>query len=121
MKRHILEFYVIQTIRRPAIKIAHVFISGLRLNGSGLTGATGVYLSNVDKVFIERSWIGYAQYLRTAIALLSVGDAVIDSVRCEQSMNIITADSATRSLSLLNVVATIQSSAQATKITTGVR
>jgi len=102
-------------------KIAHVFISGLRLNGSAVTSGTGIVLSNVDKVFIERSWIGYTQLPRTAISLQSVGDAVIDSVRCEQSMNVITADSATRSLSLINVSATIQSSAQATKITTGVR
>lgn len=115
-------------------RIAHVFISGLRLNGSGISGSTGIYLISVDKVLIERSWIGYTQLVsssvfpggptteppRTAIRLDSVGDAVIDSVRCEQAMNVITADSATRSLSLTNVDATIQSSAQATKVTKGV-
>ncbi|MBA3246980.1 MAG: carboxypeptidase regulatory-like domain-containing protein [Pyrinomonadaceae bacterium] len=95
-----------------------IFISGLQVNVTNL-GGNGVYLSDARRVFIERSHFGWSHVTTAAIALGNIGDATIDRADCVDAANIIYADDATHRLTVINsVYATLDSSAQITKVVT---
>ena len=82
-------------------RLAHLRISGLRLNGTGL-GGNGVWVQNAERVTIESSWFGYAANPGTAIALINVDNGTIRDVRAEAAFNRIHADSACKSLTVVD-------------------
>ncbi|MGH9276518.1 MAG: glycosyl hydrolase family 28-related protein [Acidimicrobiales bacterium] len=85
-------------------RVANVVISGLRVCASGISAARAVYILNTERVRIEHSWFGYTTTEHEAIKLQNVGDAVIDSCRCEAGANVIAADAATTSLTVSETV-----------------
>lgn len=96
---------------------AHIYITGLRVNGSFLPNGYGVKIQNAQNVTIERSWFGWAQNQNTAISLTNAGNVKLDSVKCEAGMNRIEADAATTSLTISNSnYTTLASQAQITNV-----
>jgi len=66
-------------------RVAHVTLSGLRVNGwNGSEDlGSGVYITKADEVQIRTSWFGWASRSKAAITLSDVGNAEIDSVICD--------------------------------------
>lgn len=98
-------------------RASFVELEGVVINGSGLSGARGVYVRHVDSVRIEQSWFGYVTQPCTAIELVGVRYAVLDAVRCEAGMNRIVADASVRLLVVReSVYAGLRSDAQVTRV-----
>lgn len=96
----------------------NVFISAVRMNVSNLA-ASGVFLSGVDKVLIEKSHFGWSHNADAAIVLKNVTAAILDRVECVDHANTIRADGDTRSLSVINsIYETLDSAAPSTKAIT---
>ncbi len=95
-----------------------VFLSRIRMNVSNLN-ASGVYLLDAQRVFIERSHFGWSHRADSAINLVNVGEAVLDLVECVAAAHTIRADASTQKLTLINsTYEHLDSAAQITKVIT---
>ena len=82
-------------------RLAHIRISGLRVNGTGL-GGNGVWVQNAERVTIERSWFGYAGFPGTAVALINVDNSTLRDVRAEAAFDRIHANVGCKVLTLID-------------------
>lgn len=90
--------------RSSSHKVAHVAISGLRINGNGIDDGRGIEVRHTEHVAIADTWIGYSGYRRDAIYLAGVDRATIDNCHFTAGMDAIYADDATRSLTVRDTV-----------------
>lgn len=82
-------------------RLAHIKISGLRVNGTGL-GGSGVWVQNARRVTIERSWFGYAGFPGTAVALVNVDNTTLRDVFAEARFDRIYANVGCKVLTLID-------------------
>ena len=78
-----------------------IYVTNLEMNVSNF-GQYGHQLFNADRVFIEKSRYGWSHLAAAAIALNSVGTAVLDQVKLEESADHIFADANTQELTVIN-------------------
>jgi len=78
-----------------------IFISGIEMNVTNLQ-ASGILFSGVERVFIEKSHLGWSHNADSAISLISVGEAILDQVECVDHAYRIRADSGTGRLTIIN-------------------
>jgi hypothetical protein len=98
----------------PSAPIDLLYVSNLEMNVSNF-GQYGHNLSNVDRVFIEKSRYGWSHLAAAAIALKSVGTAILDQLKLEESADHIFADANTQELTVINSTNVhLDSSAQST-------
>jgi hypothetical protein len=103
-------------------RISAVKIENLRVNGSFLGAAAGVYIHNTEKVKIERARFGHNQTTSSpAVKLVAVGDATIEHLLANESLtNRIDADSDTRSLTIIDSeYGELNSQAKVTRVVKG--
>ncbi|MDQ1728447.1 MAG: hypothetical protein QOD33_572 [Pyrinomonadaceae bacterium] len=93
-----------------------VYVSGLRMNVSNLN-TSGFYLDSIENLLVENSYHGWSTNAATAINLLTVDNAILDRVECAARADRITADAATRSLTIIDSVYNqLDSLAQTTRV-----
>jgi hypothetical protein len=80
-----------------------VFISGIRMNVNNLQ-SSGIALRDVERVFIEKSYLGWSHNADAAITLQGVGEAIIDQVECAAHAYRIRADATTSRLTVVNSI-----------------
>lgn len=80
-----------------------VFMSGIQMNVNNLA-SRGIVLSNVERVLIEKSYLGWSHNADSAISLFTVGEAIIDQVECAAHADRIRADAETNRLTVVNSI-----------------
>ena len=78
----------------PSAPIDLVYISALRMNVSNLH-TSGLYLTDLQGVFIEDGRFGWSQNVDSAINLVNAGSAIISRIECADSVRRVLADAAT--------------------------
>ncbi len=93
-----------------------VFISGIQMNVNNLE-SVGIVLSSVERVFIEKSYLGWSHNADAAISLYAVDEAIIDQVECAAHAYRIRADANTNRLTVVNsIYQYLDSFAQTTEV-----
>ena len=91
-----------------------VYVTNLEMNVSNFN-QYGHHLTDIERVFVEKSRYGWSQNAAAAINLMNVGSAILDKLTCEADADHIVADSNTRELTVINsTYAELLSSAQKT-------
>src|ERR1043166_5187164 len=99
----------------PTAPIDLLYITDLRMNVSNFE-TTGNYFETLDRVLIEDAQYGWSHNAGSAIGLHGVGSAVISRAVLTEAANVITADAATGSLTVINSTYDhLESQAQTTK------
>jgi Calx-beta domain/Carboxypeptidase regulatory-like domain/Pectate lyase superfamily protein len=99
----------------PTAPIDLLYITDLRMNVSNF-GTTGNYFETLGDVLIEDAHYGWSHNAGSAIGLHGVGSAVISRAVLTEAANVITADAATGSLTVINSTYDhLESQAQTTK------
>jgi hypothetical protein len=80
-----------------------IYISRLRMNVNNL-GFSGLYLYRANRVFVGDSFFGWSHNASAALAILDVGEAVLDKLECVLSANTIYADARTGKLTVINSI-----------------
>jgi hypothetical protein len=102
----------------PSAPIDLIYVSGLYMNVSNLN-AWGNYLSDPQRVLIEKSHYGWSHIADGAINLVRVGNAILDQVECVASANRIRADAGTGKLTVINSIYTyLDSQSPTTRVIT---
>ena len=98
----------------PFFPIDLLQVTGIFMNVSNF-GTTGHYLSEIERVLIEKSHYGWSTNAGSAITFLGVENAIIDESEFEADANRIVADAATGKLTVINSLYThLDSQAQTT-------
>ncbi len=96
--------------------ISLVFMSGIQMNVNNLE-SFGIVLSSVERVFIEKSHLGWSHNADSAISLHAVDEAIIDQVECAAHAYRIRADASTNRLTVVNsIYEYLDSFAQTTEV-----
>ncbi len=78
-----------------------IYMSGIQMNVNNLE-SNGIALSGVERVLIEKSYLGWSHNADAAINLIGVGEAIIDQVECAAHAYRIRADASTGRLTVVN-------------------
>jgi hypothetical protein len=93
-----------------------IFISGIQMNVNNLESG-GIFLSRVERVLIEKSYLGWSHNADSAIHLVGVGEAIIDQVECAAHAYRIRADATTNRVTVVNsIYEYLDSLAQVTEV-----
>jgi hypothetical protein len=100
-------------------RISSVNVENLKVNGSFLGSAVGVYINNADKVRISGARFGHNQSTsNAAVKLVAVGNATLEHLLANESLtNRIDADADTKSLTIIESdYAVLNSQAKETRV-----
>src|SRR4030095_16573655 len=93
-----------------------IYISDLKMNVSNFF-QTGHYLSDAERVFIQRSHYGWSHNASSAMSFLNIGNVLLDQLTCIDHADVIFADANTERLTLINSsYSTLASSAPITTV-----